>query len=121
MKFLVDNAISPFVAEKLREKGYDAVHVREVGMHTCKDQEIFEKALKENRTIISADTDFATLLYLWDKNKPSLILFRRGCHKPQAQVEILLKYIPELKKELESGHIIVFEKERIRLRKLPLI
>lgn len=119
LKFLIDNALSPFVAEKLREKCYDTVHVREIGLQKATDEEIFKKAFNENRILISADTDFSYILYKWKKNKPSLILFRKGYHKPESQIEVLIRYIPEFKKELEKGSIIVFEEERIRIRKLP--
>ncbi len=42
MRFLVDNALSPLVAEELRRAGHEALHVRDRGMQAATDEEIFE-------------------------------------------------------------------------------
>ena len=55
MKFPIDNALSPSVAERLKSAGHDAVHIRDYGMQTATDTEIVDRALHEQRVVVSAE------------------------------------------------------------------
>lgn len=97
MKFLIDNALSPIIAQGLRKAGFEAIHVRDIGMHSAPDSIIFESASKNEQIIISADTDFGTLLAIRQYSKPSVILFKTSDKRPQSQLSLLISNISEIK------------------------
>jgi predicted nuclease of predicted toxin-antitoxin system len=120
VRFLIDNALSPRLAEQLTGAGHDAVHVRDYGLQAAADDEIFDRALAEDRVIVSADTDFATLLAARTAGRPSVILFRRSTERrPQQQATLVLDNLPAISADLEAGSAVVFEPRRIRIRRLP--
>ncbi|MGH7795654.1 MAG: DUF5615 family PIN-like protein [Candidatus Binatia bacterium] len=122
MNFLVDHSLSPAVAEKLRQAGHDSVHVRRYGIHKADDEVLFDRAAQEARILVSADTDFATILATRQAAKPSVILFRRDSHRrPDAQASLLLANLSTLADLLNQGSIIVFEEDRLLSRALPIL
>jgi hypothetical protein len=60
-------------------------------MQTATDARIFDRAKRERRIIVAADTDLGTLLALSETREPSVILFRRAAQRrPERQVRLLL-------------------------------
>jgi predicted nuclease of predicted toxin-antitoxin system len=121
MKFLVDNALSPQVARGLAAAGHDALHVRDIGLAHSGDDEIFAHASAQERIVISADTDFGTLLALRQETRPSVVLFRGAIpRRPDDQVALLLGNLTSVQTDLVKGAIVVIEPGRIRVRSLPI-
>jgi predicted nuclease of predicted toxin-antitoxin system len=91
-------------------------------MQAASDQAIFDRAAEDRRVVVSADTDFGTLLAIRKRTSPSVILFRHGSqHRPADQAALLAVNLPRLADALDSGSIVVIAPDRIRIRALPLI
>ena len=121
MKFLIDENLSPLVATGLSEAGHDAIHIRDLGMGSAEDSAVMDRARAESRVVVSADTDFGTVLAASGANQPSVVLIRRSADRRAARVvQLLLVNLAEIEQALGEGAIVAFDTARIRIRPLPL-
>jgi predicted nuclease of predicted toxin-antitoxin system len=120
VRLLVDNALSPLVAEGLRLAGHDAIHVRDIAAPSAPDELVLDLAASEGRVLVSADTDFAEILAVRDTKKPSFVLLRPVPETIGEQISTLVNNLPQLQNELEFGVVAVIEGFRVRVRRLPI-
>jgi predicted nuclease of predicted toxin-antitoxin system len=117
VRFLVDENLSPLLADLLCAAGHDASHVRNLGMRGATDQAIMARAEEEQRVVVSADTDFGTLLAHSGAKLPSVLLVRRLVGRRAAeQVTIIVANLPAVSEDLDSGAVVVLTDDWVRTR-----
>jgi predicted nuclease of predicted toxin-antitoxin system len=121
VKLLLDANLSPEVGRRLKEAGHDAIHVADIGLLTAADPEILRTAAKEERILLTADSDFGALLALGSLASPSVLLLRSADHlRPAEQAELIAINLPSISAELARGAIASLTRDRLRVRELPI-
>lgn len=59
MKFLLDENLSPRLADVLKDLGHDAVHIQSLKLKEADNGVVFSKSVKQGRVLVTADEDFA--------------------------------------------------------------
>jgi predicted nuclease of predicted toxin-antitoxin system len=121
LRFLLDEGLSPRVAQLLTEAGHDAVHARDVGLTSATDPVVLQAAIEDQRVLVTLDTDFGTLLSRSGDTVPSIILLRgEVTRRPTAQAALLLANLDQIEAELLEGALVVIGDNRMRVRSLPI-
>ena len=119
LNFLVDENLSSLLSLYLRDLGYIAKSVREVGLTGESDKEVVKWAQKNNYLIITADMDFGEFFYWKTFGEIGVILLRSKYQSSKRFVEII-DYLDEqgvLKNEEISNALVVATNEKYRIRK----
>ena len=119
MRFLADMGVSLRVVEWLRNNGHDTKHLREEGLHRMPNGEIFEKAIDENRIIITFDLDFGEIVALSKGKKASVVLFRLHNTRTSHLIRRLSSVLKDTTSALKEGAVVVVEESLHRVRYLP--
>jgi predicted nuclease of predicted toxin-antitoxin system len=84
------------------------------------DTEILEKAMQEERVVLTFDLDFGDLLAIGGQNFPSVVIFRLRNETPSFVTAKLVDVLSRRGQILAEGAIVIVEDARHRIRRLPI-
>jgi predicted nuclease of predicted toxin-antitoxin system len=120
MKFLLDMGISQRATVFLRQIGHDAVHLRDEGLQTLKDAEIIQKALAENRLLLTHDLGFGEWMAASGDRLPSVVTFRLRNMRFESVRRRLERVLADHQETLRRGAMVTVTDATIRVRPLPI-
>jgi len=121
LRFLLDMGISYQVAQWLNSIGHDAIHLSNEGQHTLDDDLIIDKAISENRIILTADMDFGQILAFTKSSLVSVIQFRLFDLSPDNLISKLNIVFDNFTGEMTADPVIItIQQNKMRIKKLPL-
>lgn len=89
MRLLLDECLPSRLAELLSAAGHDCLHITDLGLRGEPDETIMAAACREERILLSADTDFGELLANAPVATPSVVLSRRTDKRPEPLAAVL--------------------------------
>ncbi len=122
MRLLVDICLSPRLAKGLCALGHDAVHAAAVGLHSAGDEVVLAAAAAEDRVVLSADTDFGTILARTRASGPSVILIRRAeGRRVDELLALLAANLATVQTAVDERSVVVLGESTMRIRRLPIL
>jgi predicted nuclease of predicted toxin-antitoxin system len=119
-RILLDQGLAPHAAAILREQGFDAVHVADIGMYRADDAEILQFARDDSRVCITLDHDFHSHLAATGHGRPSVVLLRVQGLDAVGQAALIRSVYLQCEAALSEGAAISADGATVRIRRLPL-
>jgi predicted nuclease of predicted toxin-antitoxin system len=120
MRVLLDMNLSPDLCPPLRAAGHDAVHWSALGAANASDETIMVHARDRNLTVLTHDLDFGAMLAMTHATGPSVVQVRVQDVLSDQFVALILATLRQFESELAAGALVIVDKNRARVRVLPM-
>ncbi|HLA80651.1 MAG TPA: DUF5615 family PIN-like protein [Thermoleophilia bacterium] len=118
LEFLVDEDMPRSTARALRQAGYTALDVRDIGLRGHSDADVFAYAQAHNLVLVTADKGFSNVVAYAPGTHAGLIVVRVPNELPTQRVnEELLRALSGLQGETLQGLLGIVEVGRTRIRR----
>jgi len=112
----IDENLPGSVADLFEEAGIDAETVLSEGMGGASDESLAEASRREDRVLVSLDTDFSNIRRYPPAESPGYIVLRPETQDIRSVLQLIDRLIPEVQESFGSGSLWIVEPERIRIR-----
>jgi len=117
IRILADENISPKVVNALRRLKIDVLDVKEQGWYGKEDQELMNIAFRDQRFVLTHDSDFGTLAVNEGKSFYGILYLRIKNLKPSNIIQVVRRVFGQ-NLDISPGTILVIEEDKLRVRHL---
>jgi len=114
LRLLLDQMIDTEVAMTLRERDYDVMRVSEIGMSRADDGQILDKAILENRIIITLDEHFGNWCVLPLSSHPGVIRVKANPAVTKTILSVLLPFLNYHQNAQFINRLVIVGANRLR-------
>ncbi len=112
MRFLIDRCAGHRLAVALHQRGHDIVEAAELGPDPG-DRQLLEQAHREQRVVVTIDTDFGQLIF--QSGVPHSGLLRLPDVSPDQRIQLTSEVLARHGDALANGAIVTVRGGRIRV------
>ena len=117
MKFVADEGIDKEIVKSLRFTGHDVYYIAESAPGST-DEKVLHSANKDDRILITRDTDFGDLVFRDRMVHSGIILNRLHSLTSEEKAQIVVGVIRRFGEDL-LGAFTVIQPDKVRIRRLP--
>lgn len=111
LKLYLDQMFQMDVAQALRKQGYDVLRASETGHARADDYQILEKAISENRILITLDEHFGDWVVLPLSNHPGVIRIKVNPTTSENVIKLLSHFLRNHTAEQFKDHLVILSEK----------
>ena len=114
LKLYLDQMLRLDVAQALRDEGHDVMRASEVGQARADDYEILQKAISENRILITFDEHFGDWVILPLSKHPGVIRLKVNPATSQNAINLILPFLRLYSSNHFRNRLVILSSKRAK-------
>jgi predicted nuclease of predicted toxin-antitoxin system len=113
-KIYLDQMFKLDVAQALSEAGYDVIRASEIGQARADDKAILERAISEDRVLITLDDHFGDWIVLPLSRHPGVIRLKVNPTTSKNVLDLLLPFFHHHSPSQFKNHLVILSSNRAK-------
>jgi len=114
LKLYLDQMLRLDVAQILRGEGYNVIRASEVGQARADDQQILQKAIDENRILITLDEHFGDWVVLPLSKHPGVVRLKVNPTTSENIIRLLIPFLRIHSSKQFTNHLVILSSKRAK-------
>jgi len=114
LNLYLDQMLPLDVAQALRNEGHDVMRASEIGQARADDYEILQKAIAENRILVTLDEHFGDWVILPLSKHPGVIRLKINPTTSKNAINLLIPFLRLHSLEQFRNHLVILSPKRTK-------